>query len=81
MQLNANAKPNPVGIVLGLLVLWSMLMLIGMELEREGLWLWSLLIDLFIWCPNKVDIFTIVCIIIATSPFWGVALFVWWCSK
>lgn len=76
-----NSKPNIIGIIFSLLMLWWTMVLVGMELEREGLWLWGHIIDFVIWCPNKADIFTIICIIVGTSPFWGVALFVWWCSK
>lgn len=80
-KVDANSKPNPIAIIFALLMLWWMLVLTGMELEREGLWMWGHIIDFIIWCPNKADIFTAFCIITITSPIWVTLLFVWWCLK
>jgi hypothetical protein len=81
VQVNPHSKPNPLAIGLALFMMLCILNCVGMELEREGLWMWGMLFDFICWYPNKADVFTVVCIIALTSPIWVTLLFVRWCLK
>lgn len=65
-----------------LATLWMICVLIGMELEREGLWLWKFVFWL-IEVVGGANLITIIVIVAASSPIWStivVMVWLWTCT-
>ena len=61
-------------------VLWILNVLVGMEMEREGLWLWGRMFDLFLFFDMRNSI-AIIFIIIGCMPIVAFLLVIRWLLK
>lgn len=80
-KFDPNQGPGCLSWFIMLNIIWWFCVCVGLEMEREGAWLLGLVFDHVLLSPNLVDIYTVFFLVVASSPIWGLLIFLYWMSR